>query len=178
LASSPVPPTPPPKAYIDTMVFIYHFKKHRLSSKANNFFKDIEKGKYAGVTTSFTIAEYLGVMRRILTQAKDKPASPTDVSKLRKGIEKFINDMGIIYFDADKLVSPTYGKLFSSTETVVENAKPFKSPRNNRWYLVGGADALHVILAVRSEADLYATFDDDFRGVGSWIKPLMLFEVY
>jgi predicted nucleic acid-binding protein len=60
----------------------------------------------------------------------------------------------------------------------VENAKPFKSRRTNRWYLVNGADALHVILATRAGVALYATFDDDFRGVDSWVKPLMLFEVY
>jgi predicted nucleic acid-binding protein len=178
LASAPVPPTPPPKAYIDTMVFIYHFKKHGLTFKANKFFKDIEKGKYAGVTTTFTISECIGVMRKVLTEARDRPPSLTDVSKLRKEIEKFISEMGIIYFDADTLMSPIYGKLFSSTENVVENAKPFKNPRTNKWFLVGGADALHVTLAVRTGAELYATFDDDFRGVGNWIKPLMLFEVY
>jgi len=33
-------------------------------------------------------------------------------------------------------------------------------------------------LAVRTGADVYATFDDDFRGVNNWIKPLMLFEAY
>lgn len=178
MTSSATPPIPPPKTYIDTMVFIYHFKKHNLTPKADKFFKDIEKGKYAGVTTSFTIAEYLGVMRKALTEARDGPTSPKDVLKMRKEIEKFISNMGIIYFDADALVSTIYGKLFSSAENVVENAKPFKSRRTNRWYLVNGADALHVILATRAGADLYATFDDDFRGVDSWVKPLMLFEVY
>jgi predicted nucleic acid-binding protein len=178
LSSSAVPPAPPPKTYIDTMVFIYHFMKHGLSSKASKFFKDIEKGKYAGVTTSFTITEYLGVMRKALTEARNKPPTSTDISKLRKEIEEFISDMGIIYFDADTFVSPIYGRLFSATENVVENARPFRNPRTNRWFLVNGADAMHVTLAVRAGADLYATFDDDFRGVDSWIKPLMLFEVY
>ena len=120
--------TPPPKAYIDTMVFIYHFKKHGLTPKAYNFCKDIENGKYAGVTTSFTIAEYVGVMRKALTEARNSPSTPTDVSKLRKEIEEFISDMGIIYFDADTLISAVYGKLFSSTENIVENAKHFKNP--------------------------------------------------
>jgi predicted nucleic acid-binding protein len=169
---------PRPKAYIDTMVFIYHFKKHGLTPKANNFFKDIERGKYAGVTTSFTVTEYIGVMREALTEATDKPSTPTDISKLRREIEGFISDMGIIYFDADELVSSIYGGLFSSTENIVENAKHFKNPRTNKWFLVNGADALHVVLALRTGADLYATFDDDFRGVNNWIKPLMLFEVY
>jgi len=177
LAHPPVPPVPPPKAYIDTMVFIYHFKRHGLTSKADRFFKDIEKGAYAGVTTSFTITEYLGVMRKALTEARNRPLASNDVSRLRREIEKFISDMGIIYFDADTLISPIY-KLFSSTENIVENAQPFRSPRTNRWYLVNGADALHVVLATRAGADLFATFDDDFKGVSSWIKPLMLFEVY
>jgi len=168
----------PPKAYIDTMVFIYHFKKHGLTSKADNFFKDIESGKYAGVTTSFTIAEYLGVMRKALAEARNSPSTSADVARLRKEIEEFISDMGIVYFDADTLVSPGYGKLFSPTENIVENAKHFKNPRTSKWYLVNGADALHVTLAVRTGADVYATFDDDFRGVNNWIKPLMLFEAY
>jgi len=84
LSSSAVPHAPPPKTYIDTMVFIYHFMQHGLSSKANKFFQDIEKGKYAGVTTSFTITEYLGVMRKALTEARNKPPTSADVSKLRK----------------------------------------------------------------------------------------------
>lgn len=169
---------PPPKAYIDTMVFIYHFKSHFLTSKADGFFKDIEKGKYSGMTTSFTITEYLGTMMKLLTIARNSPATSKDLSRLRKEIETFISDMGIIYFDADTLAVPIYGKLFSSTENIVENAKAFKSPRNNKWYRVNGADALHVTLATRAGADLFATFDDDFRGVSSWLKPLMLFEVY
>jgi predicted nucleic acid-binding protein len=160
------------------MVFIYHFKKHGLTSKADNFFKDIENGKYAGVTTSFTIAEYLGVMREALAEARNSPSTSADVAMLRKEIEEFISDMGIILFDADTLASPAYGKLFSLTESIVENATHFKNPRNNRWFLVNGADALHVTFAVRAGADVYATFDDDFRGVSNWIKPLMLFEVY
>jgi predicted nucleic acid-binding protein len=176
--SSPRAVTPPPKAYIDTMVFIYHFKKHGLTIKADNFFKDIESGKYAGVTTSFTIAEYIAVMREALTEARDSPSTSADVAMLRKEIEEFIGDMGIMYFDADTLASPGYGKLFSPTENIVENAKHFKNPRTNRWFLVNGADALHVTLALRAGADVYATFDDDFRGVSGWIKPLMLFEVY
>lgn len=176
--SSSAPVTTPPKAYIDTMVFIYHFMSHRLSSKANGFFEDIQKGKYAGVATSFTITEYLGVMRKALTEARNKPPTSADISRLRKEIEKFISDMGIIYFDADKLVTPIYGRLFSSAENIVENATPFKNPRTNRWYLVNGADAMHVTLAVRAGVDVYATFDDDFRGVDSWVKPLMLFEEY
>jgi len=174
--SSPAPS--PPKAYIDTMVFIYHFKQHALTPKANNFFKDIEKGKYAGVTTSFTITEYIAVMRKALAEARNGPSTSTDVIKLRKQIEEFISNMGIVYFDADPLTSGVYGKFFSSVENVVENAKHFKNRRTNKWFVVNGADALQVVMAVRAGADFYATFDDDFRGVDSWIKPLMLFEVY
>lgn len=174
----PTSPAPTRRAYIDTMVFIYHFKKHSLTPKADSFFRDIENGKYVGVATSFTVAEYLSVMRKALTEARDKPPTTMDTSRLRKEIEEFISSMGIEYFDADTLVSPIYGKLFSTTENIVENAKPLKNLRTLKWFLVNGADALHVTLATRTGADLYATFDDDFRGVDGWIRPLMLFEVY
>lgn len=178
MASTPASLVPPPRAYIDTMVFIYHFKRHGLTNKADKFFHDIESGKFAGVTTSFTITEYLGVMKKVLTEVRNRPLTSTDLAKLRNQIECFIDDMGIAYYDADALATPLLGKLFSSTENVVENAKPYRSRRNNKWYMVNGADALHVNLALRAGASLYATFDDDFRGVSSWIKPLMLYEVY
>jgi len=161
------------------MVFVYHFlysPHSSLASKANTFFKDLEKGNYIGTISSFTITEFLAVVKRILCNKRDKAVSENDVRVIRESLDKFIAQMGIALYDADTLVAGT--TVFSDCEDIVESAVPYKGKRNRKWHYVSGADALHVALAIAVKAELYATFDDDFRGVKEWINPFMLSEVY
>jgi len=78
-------------------------------------------------------------------------------------------------YDADSLASRM--AIFSECENIVESATAFKG-LDRKWHCIKGADALHVALALSVNAEALATFDDDFRGVGGLINPIMLSEVY
>jgi len=169
-----------PKAvYIDTMVFIYHFlrsSKGRLTHKAASFLRDVEKGKYVGIVTSFTVAEYLAVIRGLLCQKRNKQVSPSEISTIKLRLEQFINQMGIVLYDADVLAGGH--AVFAESESMIERDTPSKGKYDRRWHYLNGADALHVAFAASVNAEAIATFDDDFRGICGSVVPLMLSEVY
>jgi len=170
-----------PKAiYIDTMIFVYHFlsssSSRSLSAKSSSFLRDIEKGKYIGIITSFTIAEYLAVTKGLICIRRNRQVTDRETATLKAKFEQFITQMGIMLYDSDSLASKK--AVFSECENVIEKSTAFKGKIDRKWHFVKGADALHVALALSVNAEAIATFDDDFRGVGGFINPLMLSEVY
>lgn len=162
------------------MVFIYHFlsssNTRYLTSKSDSFLKDIENGKYVGIITSFTIAEYLAVTKGVLCSKRNGQVSTGEITTIRAKFEQFINQMGIMLYDSDTVASKN--PVFSECENVVERSFAFKGRYDRKWHHVRGADALHVAFALSVNAEAIATFDDDFRGASGSINPLMLSEVY
>jgi predicted nucleic acid-binding protein len=162
------------------MVFVYHFlsspRNETLTSKSNSFLKDIEKGKYIGIITTFTIAEYLGVIKGVLCSKRNKQVSAGEIMAIKSKFEQFITQMGITLYDSDSLASKK--PIFSECENVIERSTAFKGKHDRKWHHIRGADALHVAFALSVNAEAIATFDDDFRGVDGAISPLMLFEAY
>ena len=162
------------------MVFVYHFlsssRNQRLTSKSNSFLKDIEKGKYIGIITTFTIAEYLAVIKDVLCNKRNNQVSTEEIMTIKARFEQFITQMGITLYDSDSLASKK--PIFSECENVIERSTAFKGRHDRKWHHVRGADALHVAFALSVNAEAIATFDDDFRGIDGSISPLMLFEAY
>lgn len=170
---------PPKTVYIDTMVLIYHFlssSNGRLTQKATMFLRDVEKGKYVGIVTTFTVAEYLAVIRGLLCQRRNRQVSPAEISTIKLRLEQFINQMGIVLYDSDVLASGH--TVFAESESMIEKDESYKGKYDRKWHCLNGADALHVAFAASVNAEAIATFDDDFRGVCGSIVPLMLSEVY
>ena len=162
------------------MIFVYHFlsssRGKNLASKSNSFLRDIENGKYIGIITTFTIAEYLGVIKGVLCNKRNKQVSVGEIMVIKARFEQFITQIGIMLYDSDSLASKK--PIFSECEDVVERSTAFKGRYDRKWHHVKGADALHVALALSVNAEAIATFDDDFRGIDGSISPLMLSEVY
>ncbi len=162
------------------MIFVYHFlsssRTQYLSGKANSFLKDVEKGKYMGIVTSFTIAEYLAVIKGVLSNRRNGQVSPSEILIIKGKLEQFLSQMGIMLYDSDKLASRN--PIFSQCESVIERTTAFKGKRDRKWHHLRGADALHVALALSVKAEAIATFDDDFRGAVGIVNPIMLSEMY
>ena len=162
------------------MIFVYHFlsssRNQYLSGKANSFLKDIEKGKYMGIVTSFTIAEYLAVIKGVLSNRRNGQVLPSEILTIKGKLEQFLSQMGIMLYDSDKLASKN--PIFGECESVIERTAAFKGKRDRKWHHLRGADALHVALALSVKAEAIATFDDDFRGAVGIINPIMLSEMY
>lgn len=162
------------------MIFVYHFlsssRTRSLTSKSDSFLKDIENGKYIGIITSFTVAEYLAVTKGVLCNKRNGQVSTGEIIKIKAKFEQFITQMGIVLYDSDSLAGKN--PIFSECENVVERSTAFKGRYDRKWHYVRGADALHVALALSVNAEAIATFDDDFRGASGSISSLMLPEVY
>ncbi len=169
-----------PKAiYIDTMIFIYHFfysPSVFLSRKSSLFLKDIETGKYMGIVTTFTIAEYLAVTRGLLCKKRKKPVTSSDIQAVKAKLEQFINEMGIVLYDSDALA--TKHAVFADCENMIERDVPSVGKYDGKWHYLKGADALHLAFANSVNAEAIATFDDDFKGVCGTVNPLLISEVY
>ena len=164
------------------IIFYFLYSSHYpLTVKASNFFDDVEKGDYICRISSFTETEFLGVIKNLLCEKKNRPPTIDEVEAILREFNRFISEMGIELHDADALaiekpIEPS--TIFSLSEKILDSATPFLGKRDKKWHSLKGADALHVALAIRVKAESYATFDDDFRGVSSWITPIMLSEVY
>jgi len=68
------------------MVFAYQLLGQTpLSIKARGFFKDVEAGKYIGLTTSFTVTELIAVYKKLLCKARGTPIiSPRDILTIKQ----------------------------------------------------------------------------------------------
>lgn len=180
-AKAPLQQQLPPKVYIDTMAFIYKLvnTRHRLFPKADALFSDIEQGKYAGVISTFEIAEFQSAVKTILSEAKQTQASQNDVEKEMSKLDEFLNEMGIMLYNADVVVDHSPLIVFYRAEQLISSAQPIKGSWDQKWHTIGGADAVHLTLAETVRADSFATFDQGFKGVkGTSVKMLILSEVY
>jgi predicted nucleic acid-binding protein len=172
---------PPPKVYIDTMAFVYKLvnMKHRLFPKANAFFSDIEQAKYAGVISTFEIAEFQSAVKSLLSEAMDAEVSQNDVEKEMSRLNEFLNEMGIMLYDADVVLDSRPLVAFYRGEQLIGAARPIKGVWDQKWHTIGGADALHLTIAEAVGAESFATFDQGFKGVsGTHVRMLILSEEY
>jgi predicted nucleic acid-binding protein len=162
------------------MIFVYHFlsspRIQNLTSKSDSFLKDIENGKYIGIISSFTVAEYLAVTRGVLCNKRNGQVTTNEIMTIKAKFEQFITQMGIMLYDSDSLASKNL--IFSECENIVEKSTAFKGRYDGKWHFMRGADALHVALALSVNAEAIATFDDDFRGASGLVNPLILSEAY
>lgn len=176
------------RAYIDTMLFVYHLGRpksdilHKLSFK---FFQDVEKGTYEGVVTTLTQTEYTAVMKELIAQRNGTSPSDSQVNTVKSEFQSFIGREGIELLDSDDL-STELGRseIFRWTKQVVDVCKCVTGTRDYKWRGIGGADAIHAVFANRAGADRLATFDEGFRAINGLIssgwklKPLIISEVY
>jgi predicted nucleic acid-binding protein len=161
------------------MIFVYHFLYSPtvfLSRKSARFFKDIEKGKYIGIVTTFTIAEYIAVTKGFLCKKRSKKVTFSEIRTVKARLEQFINKMGIVLYDSDTLA--TKHAVFADCEDMIERDEPSLGSHDGKWHYLNGADALHLAFANSVNAEAIATFDDDFRGISGSVYPLMIPEVY
>lgn len=172
------------RTYIDTMVFVYLISRPTtdpLHTRSLKFFEEVENGTYEAVITTFTYAEYTAVMKETISRRSGKSPSAADMEKLRTEFEGFVEKEGIEVLDADDLSTAfSRSEVFRWCREVVERTGTVKG-RDNRWRTIGGADAVHVVLANRAGAELYATFDEGFKAIDElgWdLKPLIIQEVY
>lgn len=165
------------RVYIDTMVFLNHLfnKEHPLHSISARFFLDIENQKYVGITSSFTRSEYLGVIKQLMAEGGDILSDQSKVNNTLKIFDEFIDEMGIEYYDSDELAST--GNLFSDSSDRISTSVPIRG-RDKTWRALNGADSLLLIFAERTGSNSIATNDDGFKGTTSFVKPLVLREIY
>ena len=173
--------------YIDTMVFAYRLLPNpnygNLASQSSSFFDDVDAGKYQGITSTFTITEYQGIVKRVISFLKKREINPSEERTALDDFQTFIGGLDINLNDADGLVyRGETSTLFYATGQTLSTTKPYfrsEAPERREWKNVGAADALQVVLATRSGARRFATFDRGFVGLNSpSITPLIIQEEY
>jgi|SRR5208337_1286183 len=172
---------PKVKVYIDTMAFVYKLvnTRHRYFSQANAFFRDIEQGKFVGVISTFELAEFQSAIKSILSKLKNTETPQGDVDKEMGRLNDFIGKMGIKLYNADVVLDTHPLVAFFRAEQLIGAAKSIKGTWSPDWHTIGGADAIHLVIAETVGVESYATFDQGFKGInGTSIKMLILSEAY
>ncbi len=163
------------------MVFVYYLTRREGTShsQATRFFRDVNNQKYKAVTTTFTRSEYISVLKAVLAETSGSPPSPTAMAMALDTFDRFVVSIGVEVQDSDRLVGTGFAPLFSECENVCMSSDPIRGTRDGNWRTVGGADALLIIFAERSKADVFATFDQGYKGMKRpALRPLMLPEIY
>ncbi len=173
----------PATVYIDTNIFVHHLyptpgdpKEVEVVRRTTMFFQDVENQKYRAVTTTFTLTEYKGAMKRVLSDQQARIATDQEVDQAIQTVESFIRNMGIELFKADDLIKVGYSTLFADCDRIVEKSTPTLTTKG--WKSIGGADGLLAALADRCAAQLVATLDSGFKGLKGGVSPLVLWDAY
>ena len=149
-----------------------------LSSKSKGLFKDIQSGRITGVVSTFTISEYLSVVRDALAEKRGTPPSRQEIAAAEKNLMEFLENIGIELRDADTLATSA-SPFFEDVHQIVASSSSVRRTRDREWSGPGGADAVVAALAIRMTATQVATFDEGFRGLTTHgLTPLMIGEAY
>lgn len=166
------------------MLFVYYFTnnpKSTLRNKALKFFQDIKDGQVMGIVTTFTLIEFIGVMKNISSENKKINPSKSDISRWETNFETFIGALGITLYDADNLLiaqGSSNCTFFQDCSQIINDSDAILGKGDKKWHVLKGADSIHVLFAERLNADLIVTNDDDFKGIKTRVKPCILMEAY
>lgn len=141
---------------------------------------DIENGKLIGVASTFSVMEYMAVMKQFISKQLNRSITQTETKLMKDAFIEFISRMGIILFDSDTLILDASGScsFFTSCEYLIEKNQPMKGIRDSKWHTLNGADAIHALFAIKTNSTHLATFDDDFKGIDKEIAILDIEEKY
>lgn len=176
----------PQLVYIDASVLGYALLPHPSKNqscvtKARAFFNDINIGKYLGIISTITELEFLGVAKRLITKAVNRPITKQEEQTAMNDLKQYTQQLGIGLDDSDVLSIDNLGNpnLVSGATIVIERSVPYFYQKRFEWKQMGGTDALTVNLAIRLNAQLLATFDRGFYGLrSSSIRPLIVQDAY
>jgi predicted nucleic acid-binding protein len=171
--------------YIDTNVFSFLLLPHKQSQdqfvkQANKFIDEIENGTYIGITSTLTEIEYRGTSKRIISEVKKGLVTAQEEESAMDDFDHFVDTLGIGLVDADQVAPEISGelRLFSLCGKTVRRSHPVHMAKN-QWKMIRSVDTLMINLAIRIRADLFATFDNGFKGYkDSLIAPLILSDEY
>lgn len=151
-----------PKLYIDTNVIISYFSdKEKFHTNANNFFEKIEKKKIKGVTSSINKTEFLAFFKKAYSTEYKKNPKDVLIEKILKFWNDLIDEMGLEYYESDKLIQPQE-KFFSKAYDIVLRSKAVKKHKN--WKFISGYDAMVIMMASKTHSDGIITNDDGYLG--------------
>lgn len=174
-----------PLVYIDTNLFAYKLirtgYKDKLIKPTDKFFQDIQNGTYLAITSTFTETEYRSVVKRMISKAKNRQLTKLEEDTAMNDFHTFNKKMGIGYTDSDVISynnNTNQIDIFSvAGNTILQHVSPYY--HDEQWRSIGGMDAIILNLALRSGANMIATFDNGFRGLSHpLIQALIIPMVY
>lgn len=179
----------PNLVYIDTHVFAYRLLSYAYSNKpkisnmiiqAGKFFQDIQNGKYQAIISTFTETEYRSVVKKVISKYMKRSITPQEEIEAINDFHVFNTTMEIGLSDSDIIAynnDINRYDIFSEVEqTIQNNVEPYY---HDEWRVIGGADAILLNLALRSGANMIATFDIGFKGLRHpSIQVLIISDIY
>jgi len=156
------------------MILVYHLgsaDNDWVVQRNIDFLQRIKNNAIEGVVSTFTMTEAVSVIEEQLANQRRRVPAAAERQQVLARITQLVNSLGLEVVDSDELVAiDEETGLFARTQAVIDTTPPVQSPRDGKWTLLGGADAIHVALAERAHADKLATFDKSIRPVQSSVS--------
>lgn len=124
--------SPQLRLYIDTNIFLDHFLGRR--GKSSILLREIANGRFAGITSHFTLSELVGVL-------KELRVPPIDIDRIIKQVQAFPNIL-IVFHDQNMFLN--------MPQSILETCLQCR-------------DALHFMIAKSLAADKIVTRDSGFK---------------
>lgn len=162
------------------MILAYHLGTSARAAtfdRNQRFLNRVTNGQIVGVVSTFTVAECIAVLAAAYAERDGAAPTAKQLGEARNRIEGFVRAAGIEMQDADVLCQSPEGRAnaFARVMQIALSTRPSRG-RDGRWRNVGGADALHIAFAERSDSDALATFDEGFRNMRSPVSLMLVQE--
>ena len=164
-------------AYIDANVIIYHIFPLEASGAAHKktvrLIMDVEEGKLKLAISTFTIGEIKATSKRLLAKALNRIPNEDELKKIADEVERTLSDWGVDIYDAERLITPARTLIITEAERIIDFSIPIKTT-DDKWHMIGFADALAALFASKIPTKYFATFDVAFRGLKWSVTPMVL----
>jgi len=128
-----------------------------------------------GIVSTFTVAECLAVLALAAARRSGTPPTLQQIAHAHDMIMRFVRAAGLELRDSDALCISPEGSVnaFARVLQMELTTQPVQG-EDGEWRGLGGADALHVAFAERSDCDDLASHDQGFRSMQSSVSFLSL----
>jgi hypothetical protein len=119
------------------------------------------------------------VAKRLISQNNKNQISLNEEQVAMGDLISLIQTLGIGLVDADQITTDIFGrpKIFSAAGDIVRVSVPFYGKDN--WKMIKSVDSLTITIAILIGANLFATFDEGFKGLrNQHITPLIIQDAY
>lgn len=166
--------------YIDTNILVDYLllpTNHKDYKICKSLFTDILIGNLKGNVSTWTIAETVDVIKRIIVDKGGNPPTSSDIQTIKKNILNSLSKLNIDIIDTDNLIQQGKStQLFERVNDLVINSGV--RPTKYKSKSLGVADCVHEWIAENSGMTHIISKDKSYKNIQCQTTNCLLWEEY